>query len=270
MNDSNHDNGADVAALRKRTVDGEPYARPTEIETLLAILVSIDEEEALSRARIRRRSAPGWLPGECLIHMLRRAGRRRDKRSYNRWCTLVLERIRAALPRTGDDAASPRDLERVDYVLDRFVSLLGPDLEDYEMRLDIWEARFDLALANLRRDAFRREATPEESGEAVSIDDDAALRAEVERATAVFHPFAPQASDEAEEDFRLRVWAAIETLPTEQNRILTMMREGVPVGSGAAGEVSMSGVLDRTPRTILNHKLRALDAVRRIVRGDDK
>lgn len=265
MNESISDNGALIPALRKRKVDGAAYSRPAEIETLLGILVVMDEDEALLRARIRRRSTPGWLPGECLVHMLRRAGRNRDKRAYNKWCTIVLERVRAALPRAGDLAASPRELERVDYVLDRFVSLLGPDLADYEERLDIWEARFDLALANLRRDAFRRDSAVD-FGEAVSIEDDTALASEIERALGAFDPFATSQED----DFRSRVWTAIDTLPTEQNRILTMTREGVPVGSGAAGEASISGILGRTPRTILNQKLRAIAAVRRLVLGEDQ
>lgn len=267
MTDVNNASEGGIPALRKQKVDGTPYVRPSDIEGLLRVLVKIDEDDALARARIRRRSAPGWLPGECLIHMLRRAGRRRDQRSYNKWCALILERVRAGLPRADGEAVAARTIELTDYALDRFVGMLGPDLAGYDERLDIWEARFDLALANLRRDAFRRHASGDEVGEVISLGDDAALAAEVERARGAFDPFDP--ARDAEDDFRSRVWTAINALPTEQNRILTMMREEMPVGTGAAGEISMSGVLNRTPRTILNYKLKAIAAVRRAVLGDE-
>ena len=264
MNDFTATADTEIPALRKRKIDGEPYCRPPEIEYLLQLLVQIESEEALARARIRRRSAPGWLPGECLIHMLRRAGRAKNRRQYNRWCELVLERVRAALPRVGE-GTSPDILEVADHAFDRFVGLLGPDLEGYDERLDIWEARFDLALANLRRDAFRRNATLEDS-DTIAVGDDPALLNEMERALGAFDPFDPAKA--ADDDFRSKVWDAIDALPTEQNRILTMMREGLPVGSGAAGEPSISGILGRTPRTILNQKLRAFAAIRRAVTGE--
>lgn len=258
-----------VTALRKRKVDGALYCRPPDIENLLGVLIRIDEADALARARIRSRRAPGWLPGECLVHMMRRAGQRGERRAYNQWCTLVLERVRGGLPRASDVSATARTLELAEYALDRFVGLLGPDLAGYEDRLDIWEARFDLALANLRRDAFRRDTVVDDQPvETVTIGDDEAVRLEVERALGAFNPFDPAL--EAEDDFRSRVWAAIDALPTEQNRIMTMMREGLPVGSGAAGENSISGILGKTPRTILNQKLRAFAVIREAIDGAEK
>jgi hypothetical protein len=132
--------------------------------------------------------------------MMRRAGERSDRRAYNQWCTLVLERVRAGLPRASSTSATARTLELADYAFDRFVGLLGPDLAEYEDRLDIWEARFDLALANLRRDAFRRDTVvDDERSETVAIGDDEALRLEVERALGAFNPF--DLALEAEDDF---------------------------------------------------------------------
>jgi len=254
-----------ITALRRRKVDGEPYSRPPEIERLLAGLVRLPEEEALARAAIRRRSAAGWLPGECLVHMMRRAGRRQDRRAYNQWCAVLLGRIGTALPQHGGRNALLSDVEMAEYILDRFVTLLGPDLEGYDERLDIWEARFDLALANLRRDALRRELAGGER-ESIEIADDGAQMAEIERALLGFDPL--HAFHHSDEDFRSRIWAAIDALPVEQNRILTMMRAGLPVGSGTPGENSISGILGRSPRTILNQKLRAFSAVREAVEGE--
>lgn len=108
------DEGAEaIPPLRNRKVsDGSLYTRSSDVERLLAGLVILPEDEVLARAAITRRSAPGWLPGECLVFMMRRASRRRNRRGYDRWCTLVLARIRARMPyvlRTGP--ASTRELE---------------------------------------------------------------------------------------------------------------------------------------------------------------
>ncbi|GAB7551941.1 hypothetical protein NRB_14420 [Novosphingobium sp. 11B] len=255
-----------VEPLRKRKADGTLYLRPPDMERLLVGLMSIDEGELLARAAIRRRSAPGWLPGECLVHMMRRAGRNRDRRAYNRWCALVLERIGARLMQRPESSVPVANLERAEYALDRFVAMLGPDLEAYDERLDIWEARFDLALANLRRDAFRRAYSAEET-DTVGIADDPAIIAEVERSVGSFDPFDPARL--ADEDFRFRTWAAIDALPTEQNRVIIMMHSGLPVGTGAEGQHSISGMLGTTPRTILNWKHKAYAAIRAAVEGDE-
>ena len=257
-----------IPPLRKRTVKGDLYTRPAHVEALLALLVTLPEEEALARARIANRRAPGWIPGECLVHMLRRAGRLRDRRGYRRWYELLAARVRMALPRPANERrASAKELEIADLAFDRFVRLLGPDLSGYEERLDIWEARFDLALANLRRDALRNVLPGDDEPEQVAIDHDPAVAAEAEVAGGAFDPFDPARL--YEESFRFRVWAAIDALPTEQNRILTMMAKGMAIGTGAEGEQSISGILRMHPRTVNNHKRRAFDAVRSAIQGGE-
>jgi ribosomal protein L39E len=258
-----------IPPLRKRKPNNGPlYYRPEDTEALLALLVTLPEEEALARARIQNRRAPGWLPGECLIHMMRRAGRLRDRRAYRHWYDLVSERIRRALPRPASKRrADSTELEIAEVAFHRFLRLLGPDLAGYEERLDIWEARFDLAVANLRRDALEKVLPAEDEPNTVEIGDDPALAKEVEEAAGAFDPFDPARINE--EDFRSRVWEAIDALPTEQNRILTMMAQGIPFGTGAEGEKSISGILRMQPRTVNNHKRRAFEAVRKALEGDD-
>ena len=247
-----------IPPLRNRKVsDGTLYTRSDDVERLLAGLVALPEDEILSRAAITRRSAPGWLPGECLVFMMRRASRRRDRRAYDRWCTLVLARIRARMPYVpGTGPASSRELEMADYGLNRFGSLLGPDLDGYNEKLDIYEAVFDLALANLRRDALRTVLPAKGEPTPVELGSDPRLELEVERAKSGDDIFGH--ARENDEDFRSTAWAAIDALPTEQNRILTMIREGVPPGE-------MAAILGLSPRTLLNHKNAAIAAVRALV-----
>lgn len=266
-----HEPGAEVIEpLRKKKLGNGPvYTRPDEIEQLLRLLVTQSVDEAITRARIRNRRAPGWLPGECVVHMTRRAARMRDLRSYQRWYEVLAQRVRAGLPRpVNKNRPAARELEIGEAGFDRFVAMLAIDLNGYDERLDIWEARFDLALANLRKDALRKVLPAENEPETIEIGDDSLLAAEVERAQGAFDPFDPARLNEA--DFRSRVWDAIDALPTEQNRIITMMAQGIPIGTGAAGEQSISGLLGMQPRTINNHKNRAYEAIRRTVEGDEE
>jgi DNA-directed RNA polymerase specialized sigma24 family protein len=258
-----------IEPLRKRKLGSGPvYTRPKDIEQLLQLLITLPSDEAIARARIRNRRAPGWLPGECVVHMTRRAARKRDQRSYQRWYEILAERIRAGLPRSADQYRSAaRELEIGEAGFDRFLEMLATDVRGYDERLDIWEARFDLALANLRRDALRKVLPAKGEPETVEIGDDPLLAAEVERARGAFDPFDPARLNEA--DFRSRLWHAIDELPTEQNRIITMTLQGIPIGTGAAGEQSISTLLGMQPRTINNHKNRAYDAIRRAMEGDD-
>lgn len=175
-----------IEPLRKHKLGSGPvYARPKEIEQLLQLLVALPVDEGIARARIHNRRAPGWLPGECVVHMIRRAARMRDFRSYQRWYDVLSERIRAGLPRPANRLRpAARELEIGEAGFDRFIAMLAADLNGYDLRLDIWEARFDLALANLRRDALRRVLPTVGEPETVEIGDDPFLAGEVDRRSA--------------------------------------------------------------------------------------
>jgi hypothetical protein len=258
-----------IEPLRKRKAgSGSPYTRPIEIEQILALLIGLPLDEAIARARIRNRHSVGWLPGECLIHMTRRAARIGDMRAYERWYEQLAERVRAGLPRPANrNRPSARELDIADIGFDRFLGILVADLHAYDDRLDIWEARFDLALFNLRRDALRKGLPKKDGPEMVEIDGDQMVAAEAAREQGAFNPV-----DDAflnERDFRSRYFDAIDALPTEQNRIITMTIEGIPVGTGAAGEQSISGLLGMSPRMVNYHKNRAIEAIRCAMEGGE-
>jgi hypothetical protein len=229
-----------IPPLRKRTVDDVLYERRPETTRLISGLLQLPEREALERARISRRSDPGWLRGECLVFMMRRA------------------RIRQQMPHGRTTAnQTPLELALAEYGPNRFAMLLRPDLDGYNEQLDIYEAVFDLAVSRLRKDALRTllpkrdDAEPKPSH--VEFGSSPAVDLEVERAKSCDDLFGDaHRNDEA---FRSAVWAAIDALPTEQNRILTMMRDGV-----APGE--MAQILGLEPKTLYNRKQAAMKAVR--------
>lgn len=268
-NDGDEPQAAVIEPLRKRKAgSGSPYTRPTEIEQILTLLMSLSLDEAIARARIRNRHSVGWLPGECLLHMTRRAARMRDMRAYGRWYDQLAERVRAGLPRPASkNRPAARELEIADAGFDRFIIMLTADLNGYDDRLDIWEARFDLALINLRRDALKKTLRKPEAPEMVDIDGDPLIAAEAALKQGEDNPVADALLNE--NDFRSRYFEAIDALPTEQNRIITMTAEGIPVGTGAAGEQSISGLLGMSPRMVNYHKNRAIEAIRCAMEGGE-
>jgi hypothetical protein len=258
-----------IEPLRKRKAGGgDLYTRPGHIEQMLKLLIALPADEALARARIRNRKSPGWLPGECVLYMTRHAARLRDRRSYERWYEILAERVVAGLPRPANkNRPAARELEIGEAGFLRFIAMLSVDSNVYDDRLDIWEARFDLALKNLRRDALRKLLPADDELETVAIGDDPGLAEEVERAQGAFDPFDPGRLNE--QDFRSRLWDAIDALPREQNRILTMMAEGIPIGTGVPGEQSIATMLGLHPRTINNHKRRAFETLRLAMEGGE-
>lgn len=259
MSENGGEGAEAIPPLRKHKPDGARYTRQAETERLLAGIVGLPEREALDRAAITRRSDPGWLRGECLVFMMRRAGRRGDRRSYERWCRLVLARIRAQMPNGRiDGPLTAVDAALAEYGSTRFAKLLGPDLTGYNESLDIYEAVFDLALSNLRKDALRTilpKKSPEDEPRPVHVEYGSDPRTDLEVETAMAGNDLFGAARENDEAFRSEVWSAIDALPTEQNRILTMMREGISPGE-------MAKAIGLEPRTLYNHKVAALRAVR--------
>lgn len=261
MNENDEEGAEAIPPLRKITVDKVLYERRPETTQLIAGLLQLPEREALERAKISRRSDPGWLRGECLVFMMRRASRRGNKQNYQRWCTLVLARIRQQMPH-GRATANQTSLELAlaEYGPSRFAMLLGPDLDGYNEQLDIYEAVFDLAVSRLRKDALRtllpKKNDVEPRPTHVEFGSNPGIDLEVERAKSGDDLFGDaHRNDEA---FRSSVWAAIDALPTEQNRILTMMRDGV-----APGE--MAQILELEPKTLYNRKQAAMKVVREAI-----
>lgn len=258
MSENDEEGVEAIPPLRKHTVDDALYERRPATMRLLNGLLRLPEREALERAKISRRSDPGWLPGECLVFMMRRAARLGSKQNYQRWCILVLTRIRQQMPHGRVTAnQTPLELALAEYGPNRFAMLLQADLDGYNDKLDGFEVVFDSVVANLRKDALRTQLPKRTDAEPrpthVEYGSDPRIDLEVERAISGDDLFGDARSND--EGFRSEVWAAIDALPTEQNRILTMMRNGV-----APGE--MAQTLGLEAKTLYNRKQAAMKAVR--------
>lgn len=253
-----------VKPLRKRRLSGELYERDPKIETLIADLAVLPRDELIARAEITKRSDPGYVPSECLVYYIR-ASRRDDSEAwFERLYRILAERVLRSLPKAecpdGKSELLTRGVVR-DKMFGRFVELLSADRAAYVDRFDYFEVRFDGALASLRRDAQEQAWRDENRSQPLEYDEDSGeLSPEVEAAAGVYDPFA--ASDLDDQAYRSRLDAAIETLPTEQRRIIHMLRQGFPIDSKEPDVMTISKALGRSEKTVRTYRDKAFAALR--------
>lgn len=263
-----------IDPLRKRTGEGVLYARPLPIQTLLEELVKLPRDALVSRCEIRDRTNPGYVPSECLMHLVRVRRSDNSDALFERLYKLLAARVLRSLPtaesRQGDEATLSLTKSRIrEKVFDRFVELLATDRSAYEERLDYFEIRFDGALANLRRDARSQAWTEENRTVTLELDlETNEPSPEVNRALGNFDPFSPENINEA--NYRFRLTEAIDALPPEQSRIMTMIGRGVPIDSTDPYAITISKTLGKVEKTIRTHRDLAFKTIRAALASDDE
>jgi hypothetical protein len=263
---------AAVTPLRKRSLDGVPYTRAPEIEALIAELAVLPRNELAARAEITKRADPGYVPSECLVYFVRATSADNNERWFERLYRILAERVLRSLPRPENRDGKTESLTRGvvrDKVLDRFAVLLAEDRSSYVDRLDYFEIRFDGALTRLRLDAQKQAWRNENRSKPVEYDEESGeLSPEVEEAAGVHDPFA--ASEFDDPAYRSRLEAAIEALPTEQSRIIEMLRQGFPIDSKESGVMTIAKALGRSEKTIRTYRDKAFATLRAaMTEGDD-
>lgn len=252
-----------VTPLRKRRPSGELYERIPEVQALLADLAALPREVLIGRAEITNRSAPGYVPSECLMYFIR-ASRRDDNEAWlERLYRILVRRVLRSLPRAENSDGKTESLTRGnvrDRVLGRFVELLSADRADYVDKLDYFEVRFDGALASLRHDAQKAAWREENRSTPLQDEESGELSPEVEAAAGTVDPFS--ASALADPSYRSRFDAAIETLPPEQSRIIQMLRQGFPIDSKEPDVMTIAKALGRSEKTVRNYRDKAFVALR--------
>lgn len=255
--------GVVVNGLRKRRLSGELYERDPKVEALIAELAVLPRDELIARAGIMKRSDPAYVPSECLVYFIRASRRDNNEAWFERLYRILIERVLRSLPRAESSNGKTESLTRGvvrDKVFSRFVELLSADRGTYIDKLDYFEVRFDGAVASLRRDAQEQAWRDENRSQALEYDDSGELSPEVEAAAGAYDPFSGSDFDDA--DYRLRFDAAIGALPTEQSRIIHMMRQGFPIDSKEPDVVTISKVLGRSEKTVRTYRDKAFAALR--------
>lgn len=264
---------AALTPLRKRRLDGELYKRDPKVEALIAELAALPRDELIARALITKRSNPAYVPSECLIYFIRASRHDNGDAWFERLYRILAERVLRSLPRAESSDGKAESLTRGivrDKVFGQFVELLSADRVAYLDRVDYFEVRFDGALANLRRDAQEKAWREENRCQPLEYDEESGeLSPEVEMAAGAYNPFAT--SDFDDPSFRSQLDAAIEALPTEQRKIVHMLRQGFPIDSKEPDVMTIAKALRRSEKTVRTYRDKAFATLRAImVDGEER
>jgi len=270
--DAPHAGEAIVTPLRKRRLSGELYERDPKIEALIAELAVLPRDELIARAEIKKRSDPGYVPSECLVYFTRASRRDNNEAWFERLYRILTERVLRSLPRAESHGGKTESLTHGivrDKVFGRFVELLSIDRADYAEKADYFEVRFDGALASLRRDAQEKAWRDENRSRPLEYDEESGeLSPEVEAAAGAHDPFAT--SDFDDPAYRSRLDAAIEALPTEQGRIIHMLRQGFRIDSKEPDVMTIAKALGRSEKTVRTYRDKAFAALRAAMADGDE
>ncbi len=264
--------GLSIAPLRKRRISGELYSRDQKVEALIAELAILPRDDLIARAAVTKRSHPNYVPSECLVYFIRASRRDNSEAWFERLYRILIERVLCSLPKSESSDGETESLTRGvvrDKVLGRFVELLSADRAEYVDKLDYFEVRFDGALASLRRDAQEQAWRNENRSQPLEYDEESGeLSPEVEAAAGTYDPFA--ASDFGDSPYRSRLDAAIEALPTEQSRIIHMLRQGFPIDSKEPNVMTIAKALGRSEKTIRTYRDKAFVTLRAAMTDGDE
>lgn len=142
-----------VPPLAMRDANGRRYTRPPEVDAAIETSLALDRDQLLRAARISHSRESGFLPLECLVHLVRAALEKEDDALSNALLNILFERCAAMLVATIPDARSQRAADLRQDVMDRFVDKFLDKVKPEA--LDIFEVRFARAFRMLRIDAFR-------------------------------------------------------------------------------------------------------------------
>lgn len=133
---------------------GTIYKRPPAIEQAIDDALLQDDVTVAARAKIERGEA-GYLPNECLVHLIREARRRGNRTQMNRLVAELFKRCAANL--RGSVAETLPAAEQVrEEIMSQLVELFAIDgSSEDKLRLDFYEVKFDRAFSKLRINVVR-------------------------------------------------------------------------------------------------------------------
>lgn len=261
-----------VTPLSKRRISGELYQRDPKTEALIAELALLPRDELIARAGITNRAEARYVPSECLVYFIRASRHDNNEVWFERLYRILIERVLRSLRKADNRDGKMESLSLGairDKVYSRFVDMLAADRITSVGKLDFFEARFDGAVANLRRDAQRQVWRDEKRFQPLEYDEETnELSPQVERAAGAFDP--PDAPDLDDPAYRSAFDAAIMTLPPEQARIIHMMRLGFPIDSKEPNVMTIAKALGRSEKTIRTYRDKAFAALRAVMANGEE
>jgi hypothetical protein len=141
--------------LTKHRRDGSPYARPRSIEEAIDGALKEDIPGLAKRLKLEK-GQTGYLPSECLVHLLRLGVGARNLDQIDAVLVVLTKRCEANLQAGMGDDRFPNAAEMQQEALDEFLMLFFEP--EQEAKLDFFEIRFNQAFRALRIGVIRRHA----------------------------------------------------------------------------------------------------------------
>lgn len=261
--------------LQKRKDDGkgELYSRLPEVEAEIVALASLSRDELIERCAVRSRRDPSYVRSETILYFLRSTRGDNSSALFDRLFRILSARITAALPRVDSldgKTSSATNSEIRDAVYGRFEELLASDRQGYEEGLDFFEVRFDAGISKLKIAAQRKAWRDENRYIPIEFDPETNEPSrEVEEAYLEFKHKVDINFDDP--DFRLRLDAAIDTLPKEQIGVIHMLLQDFQMHSKDPEVLTIAKALGCDEKTVRNRRNRAVERLQAILfPGDDQ
>ena len=246
--------------LTKKDKTGRVYIRPPDIENKIDLALKLGPPALKQHLLVTTRTAPDYLPSECLVYLIRDAMRRKDESVVDMVLPVLLARCEANLK----SKIQAKNLGGIDAVckeaLSDFCEMLASDgAKDNSNpdELDYYECKFNKAFRGFRIDFLRREFTRSEPIENLPYTDDGddeAAHAIWERLSQNFRTSAPQDG----EVFRRQLLDAINALPAEERKAVVLCRIlGYEIESEDPEKQTAATLLKVCGRTIRNYLSRA-------------
>lgn len=235
--------------LSKRKRTGELYERFPGVDAAIDRAVAMDFETIVREARIDTRDTPGFVPPECLLHLLRSTRFDNSTARFARLFEILIGRVERSL-RGSIRPSKLYDAEELrQEVRDEFVDLLIADRNQPGDDLDFFEVRFASALAALRIDVIRRSGRAAAQVSSIEEHHDEEGQPLPELVRQIRASFEAEGTGQEKEHFRNELSQAIDRLPDHEKVAVTLVLMGHPIeGENAETIAKLCGVSDRAIR----------------------
>lgn len=242
---------------------GLVYTRVENTTAKLGELLQLSEQERITRCAIVDRADAGFIPTECVLHLVRSFRKDQANPAFEAFYKILYARLLRRLPRPEKEHSTALTAEAIrDHALDRFRRWLSADLHEYEERLDFFEVRFDMAMKRLRANAEASVLDKAKKQTPLTYTDDGQVTQDLEKAAAKAFAGGAFDFDSGSEAFRSAVDEVIDTLSPDEGRVIHMLRLGMPIDSIDPNQTTIAKALGKSEKTIRNIRDRAFVKLR--------
>lgn len=242
--------------LNKHNRSGYRYTRLASIEAAIKRAIDLDPAPLIERAAIRDWHSSDYIPSECLVHLLRKARREGKDILFNQLFPHLLNRCEATLINAVNERSVPDAAGVREEILGQLAELFAQDGTGANPdELDFYEVRFNCAFKALRIDVIR-------DVQALA-GHPAALQPMEEEHEAEFAPGCTLSGEEI--FFQLEVQEAINVLPPDERRVVTLHRIlGYEIESTDPAKRTVASICGITGRSVRNRLRRADERLKRL------